>query len=265
MGTNNQKNTVKRDAVLVVVLLVVAVGLLGSLVTRPSNDATAAGRGGPGTSAASPGGSDGTAGSGTDADGASPSGTSADETGPLSSVARRVSGDPLAVGRPDAPVTMVVYSDFRCPFCAKFGRDIEPELVKRYAGKGTLRIEWRDYPIFGEPSINVARAARAAGAQGKFREFSAALYAAAPATGHPDYTSKALRKFAEQAGVPDLDRFVKDMGSKAFDEAIEKDMIEGQSIGVPSTPAFLINGQPLLGAQPLEEFTAMIDQAAGHG
>ncbi|WP_067176537.1 DsbA family protein [Microtetraspora niveoalba] len=245
MGTNERRSTAKRDTLLVAVLLVVGVGLFASLATRPSEKD--AGRA-PATGAS-----------------ASPSGTPAEDAGPLTSVARRAPDDPLAVGRPDAPVTMVVYSDFRCPFCAKFGRDIEPELIERYVGKGTLRIEWRDFPIFGEQSVNAAKAARAAGAQGRYREFTAALFAAAPDSGHPNLTAAVLRKFAEKAGVPDLARFDADMASARFDEAIEKDMIEGQAIGVPSTPAFLINGRPLLGAQPVEEFTAMVDEAAARG
>ncbi|MGI5488438.1 DsbA family protein [Microtetraspora malaysiensis] len=250
METNDRRTTARRTTVLVTVLMVVAVALVVSLVTRPSQEE--AKRQAPAASAS-------TAGE------ASPSGSPAAESGPLTSAARRAPDDPLAIGRTDAPVTMVVYSDYRCPFCAKFGRDTEPKLVERYVSKGTLRIEWRDFPIFGEQSINAAKAARAAGAQGKYKEFAAALFGAAPDRGHPDLTAAVLRKFAEQAKVPDLDRFDKDMAGSAFDKAIEKDMLEGNALGVPSTPAFLINGQPLLGAQPLEEFTAMIDKAAAGG
>ncbi|MFF4775998.1 DsbA family protein [Microtetraspora fusca] len=250
METNERRTTARRTTVLVTVLMVVALGLVVSLVSRPSQEE--AKRQTPAASA-SPTGT------------ASPAASPAAESGPLTSAARRAPDDPLAIGRTDAPVTMVVYSDYRCPFCAKFGRDTEPKLVERYVGKGTLRIEWRDFPIFGEQSINAAKAARAAAAQGRFREFTAALFGAAPDRGHPDLTAAVLRKFAERAGVPDLDRFAKDMAGGAFAEAIEKDMIEGQALGVPSTPAFLINGQPMLGAQPIEEFIAMIDKAAAGG
>ena len=72
----------------------------------------------------------------------------------------------MALGKPDAPVVMINYAELRCPFCAKFSRDIEPELIKRYVDAGVLRLEWRDFPIFGEESLEAAKAGRAAAAQG---------------------------------------------------------------------------------------------------
>lgn len=79
--------------------------------------------------------------------------------GPVGDMARRVDGDPLARGPVDAPVVLVVYSDYRCPFCAKFSHDTEPQLVDKYVEAGKLRIEWRDLPIFGEESMVAARPA----------------------------------------------------------------------------------------------------------
>src|SRR5699024_10957449 len=77
------------------------------------------------------------AGSGSDAEG-------------LSFLARRDEGDPMAMGDVDAPIVLVNYSDWRCPFCAKCARDMEPTLVSDYVETGKLRIEWRDMPIFGD-------------------------------------------------------------------------------------------------------------------
>lgn len=70
----------------------------------------------------------------------------------LVKLARRGVGDPLAVGRADAPVVMVEYADFKCGYCGKFARDSEPALIKKYVEDGTLRIEWRNFPIFGNQS-----------------------------------------------------------------------------------------------------------------
>src|SRR5699024_1196470 len=88
-----------------------------------------------------------------------------EEFGPLGDLARRDEGDPLAMGAVDAPVVMVEFADYRCPFCAKFSRDVEPELIEQYVDTGKLRIEWRDMPIYGEDSARAARAARAAAEQ----------------------------------------------------------------------------------------------------
>lgn len=183
--------------------------------------------------------------------------------GPVGDMSRRIDNDPLAIGAVDAPVVMVAYSDYRCPFCAKFGRDIEPKLVDRYVGDGTLRIEWRDLPIFGDQSMIAARAGRAAAAQGKFWEFGAALYAASPDRGHPELTPDTLRGFAATAGVADMDRFTEQIADTTVDQDIYTDMLEANTIGVSSTPSFVINGTPVLGAQPLEVFEQVIDAAAG--
>lgn len=182
-----------------------------------------------------------------------------DRVGPLGDQARRVDGDPQAIGAVDAPVVMVEYSDYRCPFCGKFSRSTAPDLIDRYVDAGLLRIEWRDFPIFGEQSILAARAGRAAAAQGRFWEYNAALFAAAPPTGHAEMTPERLRGFAEQAGVPDLERFTADLGSEQFDAAISTDWSEAQSLGVTSTPSFAVHGHPIAGAQPTDTFTKLID------
>lgn len=179
--------------------------------------------------------------------------------GPLGDLSRRNAGDPMAIGDVDAPVVMVEFADYRCPFCAKFSDDIEPELIDRYVDSGQLRIEWRDMPIYGDESKLAASAARAAAEQGKFWEFNSTLYAAAPDNGHPEMNADKLRGFAEDAGVPDMEDFTEQMNSDKYDDAIQADMVQAQKLGIPATPAFSINGYPILGAQPLPKFTQKID------
>src|SRR5665647_3073023 len=91
--------------------------------------------------------------------------------------ARRKPGDPYAKGRVDAPVVMVMWSEFQCPFCGRFARETEPTLVKRFVDTGILRIEWRDFPYLGQDSQTAAIAGRAAAAQDKFWAFHDAVYA----------------------------------------------------------------------------------------
>lgn len=185
--------------------------------------------------------------------------TKAPRIGPLGNLSRRIKGDPLALGRVDAPVVMVSFEDFRCPFCAQFSRTTEPKLIEKYVKTGVLRIEWRDLPIFGPQSTQAAIAGRAAAAQGKFWEFVRAVYADAPSGGHPDLPRNALIDYARQAGVPDIARFTADMDDPALSAAVNKDLKEGSALGVPSTPAFVIDGYPIVGAQPLKQFTDLID------
>lgn len=234
-----------RDLTVVVVLVVVAVALVGYLVVS-------AGGSGP---------DDGTAAGGTAPSGEQSASADAPAVGPLGDIARRVEGDPAAIGRTDAPVVMVAFSDYRCPFCAKFSRETEQQLVDEYVEDGRLRIEWRDFPIFGPESTLAAQAGRAAAMQGRFWEFNKAVFADSPERAHPDLPESKLVAYAEQVGVPDIARFRADMHSPETAQAVQRDLDEGTSLGVPSTPAFVVNGYPIMGAQPIDEFRAQIDQA----
>ncbi|WP_328299598.1 DsbA family protein [Streptomyces sp. NBC_00435] len=186
-------------------------------------------------------------------------GSSADPAAQLKALARREPGDKLAAGRADAPVVLIEYSDFKCGYCGKFARDTEPELVRKYVQDGTLRIEWRNFPIFGAESEAAAKAAWAAGQQDRFAQFHAAAYA--EGSKEKGFGTDRLTELARQAGVPDLERFAKDMAGEQATAALHKDQEEGYRIGVTSTPSFLLNGRPVAGAQPLDAFTEAIAQA----
>lgn len=240
---SGRRDSVRKDLIFIGGLVVIAAALIAYLLIRPDNGPASAAP--VGDSSATSQATSATAGS--------------DRAHPP--VERRQAGDPLALGEPDAPVALVVFSDFRCPFCAKFSRDTEPELVKRYVDTGQLRIEWRDFPIFGPQSMTAARAGRAAAEQGKFWEFNRAVYAAAPERKKADLTDDDLIGFARQAGVPDIDKFTAGMRGTTYDAAVNADLAQGTGIGVPSTPAFLINDVPMLGAQPTEDFVTAIDGA----
>ncbi|MGP9019595.1 DsbA family protein [Streptomyces sp. BR1] len=178
----------------------------------------------------------------------------------LEKLARRDAKDPLAQGRADAPVVMIEYADFKCSYCGKFARDTEPELVKKYVQDGTLRVEWRNMPIFGAQSEAAARAAWAAGQQGRFWQFHAAAYA--KGSKEKGFGADRLRELAKEAGVADLDRFARDADSDAAKASVKKDQDEAYALGASSTPSFVINGRPLAGAQPMDTFAQAIDEAA---
>lgn len=178
----------------------------------------------------------------------------------LAKLARRDAGDKLALGRADAPVVLIEYADFKCGYCGKFARDTEPALVKKYVDAGTLRIEWRNFPIFGAESEAAARASWAAGQQNRFWEFHRAAYA--EGAKEKGFGKDRLKALAGQAGVPDLDRFVRDMDGAAAAAAVSEDQEQGYGIGATSTPSFLVNGRPIAGAQSADTFTRVIEQAA---
>lgn len=189
-----------------------------------------------------------------------PASPSTSEDAPLD-MSRRLDIDPTALGSVDAPVVLIEYADYRCPFCGVFARDTLPDLVDRYVESGDLRIEWRDLPIFGDDSMAAAVAARAAGEQGRFWEFHEVLYAAAPERGHPDMPREKLLDFAETAGVPDLTQFERDLENPELNDRVLADVAEATSLGASSTPLFLINGVPVVGAQPTDVFRTVIENA----
>ncbi|GAA0486338.1 DsbA family protein [Streptomyces olivaceiscleroticus] len=173
---------------------------------------------------------------------------------------RREKGDALAVGRADAPVVLVEYADYQCGFCGRFARETQPELIKKYVAKGVLRIEFRNFTIYGEDSERAARASWAAGRQGRFWELHDALYA--KSRKGPALAEDKLTDLARSSGVEDIDRFRRDMKSEAAAKALDRDQQEGYELGVQSTPSFLVNGEPIAGAQPTATFTQAIDEAA---
>ena len=228
-------------AVIAVALTVVAIG-----ASRPTSSSTGSAQGSAQGSA-----------------GASqpPASSGANPDDPLAKLARRTAGDPMALGETDAPVVMVSYSEFQCPFCGKFARDTEPGLIEKYVKNGTLRIEWRDFPYLGKESMTAALAGRAAALQGKFWVFHDAMYAEQQPVNSGKVTEDYLASVAQKAGL-DGERLVKDMARPELADAIGKDFSEGQSIGVTGTPAFLVNGQPIIGAQPAQVFEQAIENAA---
>lgn len=174
-------------------------------------------------------------------------------------VDRRIEGDVTAMGDVDAPVVIVEYSDYRCPFCAIVSRDTMPKIIDKYVETGKVRIEWRDFPIFGEESMNAAVAGRAAGEQGLFWEYNEAIYAEAPARSHIELPRERLIAFAEQVGVPDIEKFTADLDNQELIDAVNADAAEAKSIGVSSTPIFIVGNTPVVGAQPYEAFAEVIE------
>lgn len=169
--------------------------------------------------------------------------------------------DPMALGDPNAPVVMISYSEFQCPFCGRYARETEPELVERFVDTGVLRIEWRDFPYLGEESVVAAMAARAASVQGEFWAFHERLFADQPQPNSGRLTTAFLEGIAAELGL-DVDQFRSDMNSAETMSAIDADFDEALSVGVNGTPAFMINGEPVFGAQPTSVFVDVIERAA---
>ncbi|MEU4230613.1 thioredoxin domain-containing protein [Nonomuraea sp. NPDC026600] len=162
----------------------------------------------------------------------------------------------LSKGSARAPVTIVEFGDFKCPNCRRFAQRIEPVLKSRYLDTGIVRMFWRDYPIRGRDSVRAAVAARAASRQGRFWEFHDALYAGEQAR----LTDANLRSVAARMGL-DLGRFDADRRDESVRRVVDGDLEFALELGLSGTPAFLINGELLFGAQPVAAFEKAIEKA----
>lgn len=177
----------------------------------------------------------------------------------LPDLSRRIAGDPTAIGEVDAPVVLIEFADYRCPFCAIFARESLPTLVEEYVDQGKLRIEWRDVPVFGEESVAAAIAARAAGQQDLYWEYNAAIFAYTNRD-HQALPRERLVEIAAEVGVPDMAAFEAALDDPELAEQVARDAAEAESLGIRSTPTFVIGQTPVMGAQPVGVFTEAIDE-----
>lgn len=179
----------------------------------------------------------------------------------IHSETHRDPADGQAKGKVDAPVVMVIYSDFACPYCTQFAQKVEPELDK-LVKQGTLRVEWRDLAQISETSPLAAQAGRAAAKQGKFWEFHDAVYAAADPQGHPTYTEDSLVAFAKKAGVPDLKKFRADMTAAETVKAVSESTNHVHSIGIQGTPFMIVGETYISGYKDADYMTAVVKSQA---
>src|SRR6185369_12057756 len=149
-------------------------------------------------------------------------------------------GKAPAKGPANAPLTVVVFSDFQCPFSKR----VEPTLAqmeKEYAGK--IRMAWKNYPLpFHNNAMPAAEAAAAAEAQGKFWQMHDKLFENNTALERPS-----LEKYAQEVGL-NVDKFKADLDSGKYKPQIDSEMKEATAVGVNGTPAVFINGRRISGA-----------------
>lgn len=179
----------------------------------------------------------------------------------LAALASRTPGDPRAMGAIDAPVVLIQWASFLCPYCRAYSRDIEPELVERYVDAGLLRIEWRDLPVGGDDALLLAVGGRAAAEQDAFWAYHRVVFDAGLRRGDERIRRDWIIALAAELGLDtrtfaaDLDR--EDLAADVADEADQ-----ARSIGIDVTPGFVIGGYVLQGEVPLDELMRVVEFAA---
>lgn len=164
------------------------------------------------------------------------------------------------LGKPDAPVTLTVLSDFSCPMCTSWGNDTLPKLQK-YVDDGTLKIQWHNMVIFADQyrSDVAARGSIAAMKQGKLWDFVRAAYGSEPEGEHPTYDENKVIQIAQSVGITDLGRFKSDMNAPDTQSTVSAETESGHSVGVNGTPFFVLGDSTISGAYPFEYFEHSIE------
>lgn len=159
----------------------------------------------------------------------------------------------LARGPADATVTIMEFSDFQCPSC-KRAQQALGQVMKEFEGK--VRLVHKDFPVPSHRgALPAALAARCAAAQGVFWEYHDLLYLAVP-----DFSRDDLVRYAGRLSL-DREAFATCLDTRQFREQVEADVREGRALNLRGTPTFLVNGKPLVGAQPIEAFREAIRNA----
>jgi len=155
-------------------------------------------------------------------------------------------------GPADAPVTIVEYSDFQCPYCARVGPTLE-RIAETYPDQ--VRIVFRDFPLPMHPQAqSAAEAAKCAQEQGQFWPYHDKLFAS-----QKDLSVQSYKKYAEQLGL-DTARFAACVDEGRYRQDVLIAQQGGQQFGVSGTPSFFVNGRFLSGAIPFERFQAVIEE-----
>jgi protein-disulfide isomerase len=161
------------------------------------------------------------------------------------------------IGSKDAPVTIVEFSDFQCPFCGRAEPTLK-QVREKYGDK--VRLIYLDFPLgIHDHAIDAASAGRCAGEQGKFWQFHDAMFA-----DQSKLTPADLKADAKKLGL-DTAKFDDCLDKGKYKAAIEADLTQGKDLGIDGTPAFFINGRPLTGAQPFDKFQTTIDEELSSG
>jgi protein-disulfide isomerase len=175
--------------------------------------------------------------------------------GPSADSAVSVTAKDPTWGNSDAPVTVVEFSDFQCPFCSRVGETLNE--LKRVYGPDRLRLVWKNYPLpfhaSARPAADAAMTVFALGGADAFWRFHDLVFA-----NQRELSPENYQRWAVMVGL-DGDKFQAELSAKHHVAKVDEDLALATRMGITGTPVFRINGIPLMGAQPIESFKEIID------
>ncbi len=165
--------------------------------------------------------------------------------------------DPV-LGSPDAPVTMIEYSEYLCSFCRAFALETFPLIKEQYIDTGQVKLIFRDFPVHGEGSVAMAMVAECAADQDKFWEMNKTLYDRVEEWAASEELLQTLIGYADELSM-DTDVFSSCLQEGTTIDRIREDYEIAVQEGVNATPTFFVNGTLVRGAVPFEDFQTVIE------
>lgn len=178
---------------------------------------------------------------------------------PKVTVPADLAGSAPSLGNPDAPVTIVEFGDFQCPFCGRFFQTTEKQIIEQYVKTGKARFVYRDFAFLGPESEWAANAAECANEQGKFWQYHDYLYNNQQGENQGAFSKDNLKSFARSLGL-NAQQFDSCLDGDKYVEIVRRDTEEGRSAGVSGTPGTFVNGRLIQGAVPFAQFQAVIEE-----
>jgi len=169
----------------------------------------------------------------------------------------------MSIGDPNAPVKIVEYGDYQCPFCAEFNKDAMPPLLADYIATGKVQLTFVPFSFLGDESLAAAEAAFCANDQGKFWAMHETIYANHNGENIGNLSASRLREMAEKSGL-DMDQYDVCIDAGTHKGDVQNSSATARTAGIASTPSFVINNGDPIGYASWDDFKAEIDDALGN-
>jgi protein-disulfide isomerase len=167
-------------------------------------------------------------------------------------------------GDENAPITIIEFSDFQCPFCGKFEAETVSQIEKNYVDSGKVRFGYWHFAFLGQESFDAAEASECAADQNAFWEYHNLLFKSQNGENKGAFAKDKLKEFAASLKL-DAQAFNDCLDSGKYTQLVQQLTGTAQSIGVRSTPSFVVNGRAIIGAQPYDVFKQAIEQELAGG
>ncbi len=161
-------------------------------------------------------------------------------------------------GDEDAPIVMIEFADFQCPFCGRHFQQTEPQIDEQYIQSGKVRFGYAHLAFLGQESLWAAEASECASDQEKFWEYHDMLYNNQAGENQGAFSKENLKQFAVELGL-DTAVFNECLDSGKYSQQVQEDSNAVQALGFRSTPSFVINGNTIIGAQPFSAFEQVVE------